>query len=377
MIYLDHAATTPVPKAVADAMYEVLTGQFGNPSSQYPMGQEAKQLVEGCRSVIAKALGCQGKNLYFTSCGTESDNWAIQAAVWQGRHNGRHIITTAVEHSAVLESCKWLEKQGWEVTYLQPDKDGNIRVEQVENALREDTVLVTMMLVNNETGCLFPVKETAHLLKAKRSKALLHSDAVQGFMKVDCDPVGWGVDMMSLSAHKIGGPKGIGALYIADSFRNVRPLLPGGGQEGGLRSGTEATAQIAGFAKAVELRSEHLAQKLQHTAEIKEYCRERLLTIPGMVSVGKGTAPHILSMALVGYPSANIVTDLGEKGICISAGSACHRGKSSHVVSTLGLDKRTAAGVIRISFSPDTTKEDIDTLCAALKEHQASRFPML
>lgn len=377
MIYLDHAATTPVPKAVADAMYEVLTGQFGNPSSQYPMGQEAKQLVEGCRSVIAKALGCQGKNLYFTSCGTESDNWAIQAAVWQGRHNGRHIITTAVEHSAVLESCKWLEKQGWEVTYLQPDKDGNIHVEQVENALREDTVLVTMMLVNNETGCLFPVKETAQLLKAKKSKALLHSDAVQGFMKVDCDPVGWGVDMMSLSAHKIGGPKGIGALYIADSFRNVRPLLPGGGQEGGLRSGTEATAQIAGFAKAVELRSEHLAQKLQHTAEIKEYCREKLLTIPGMVSVGNGTAPHILSMALSGYPSANIVTDLGEKGICISAGSACHRGKSSHVVSTLGLDKRTAAGVIRISFSPDTTKEDIDTLCAALKEHQASRFPML
>ena len=377
MIYLDHAATTPVPKAVADAMYEVLTGQFGNPSSQYPVGQEAKQLVEGCRSVIAGALGCRSKNLYFTSCGTESDNWAIQAAVWQGRHNGRHIITTAVEHSAVLESCKWLEKQGWEVTYLQPDKDGNIRVEQVENALREDTVLVTMMLVNNETGCLFPVKETAQLLKAKKSKALLHSDAVQGFMKVDCDPVGWGVDMMSLSAHKIGGPKGIGALYIADSFRNVRPLLPGGGQEGGLRSGTEATAQIAGFAKAVELRSEHLAQKLQHTAEIKEYCREKLLTIPGMVSVGNGTAPHILSMALSGYPSANIVTDLGEKGICISAGSACHRGKSSHVVSTLGLDKRTAAGVIRISFSPDTTKEDIDTLCAALKAHQASRFPML
>ena len=377
MIYLDHAATTPVPKAVADAMYEVLTGQFGNPSSQYPMGQEAKQLVEGCRSVIAKALGCQGKNLYFTSCGTESDNWAIQAAVWQGRHNGKHIITTAVEHSAVLESCKWLEKQGWEVTYLQPDKDGNIHVEQVENALREDTVLVTMMLVNNETGCLFPVKETAQLLKAKKNKALLHSDAVQGFMKVDCDPVGWGVDMMSLSAHKIGGPKGIGALYIADSFRNVRPLLPGGGQESGLRSGTEATAQIAGFAKAVELRSEHLAQKLRHTAEIKEYCREKLLTIPSMVSVGNGTAPHILSMALSGYPSANIVTDLGEKGICISAGSACHRGKSSHVVSTLGLDKRTAAGVIRISFSPDTTKEDIDTLCAALKEHQASRFPML
>ena len=377
MIYLDHAATTPVPKAVADAMYEVLVGQFGNPSSQYPLGQDAKQLVESCRSIIANALGCQSKNLYFTSCGTESDNWAIQAAIWQGRHSGKHIITTAVEHSAILEPCKWLEKQGYQVTYLQPDQDGNIHVEQVEAALREDTVLVSMMLVNNETGCIFPVKETAQLLKARKSKALLHCDAVQGFLKVDCDPVKWGVDMMSLSAHKIGGPKGIGALYIADNFRNVRPLLPGGGQESGMRSGTEATAQIAGFAKAVELRSENLAEKLQHTADIKAYCRDKLLTIPNMVAVGKGTAPHVLAMALSGYPSANIVTDLGEKGICISAGSACHRGKSSHVVSALGLDKKTAAGVIRISFSPDTTKEEIDALYEALKEHQEKRFPML
>ena len=337
MIYLDNAATTPVPTAVADAMYEVLTQHFGNPSSQYPAGQEMKKAVEGWRAVVAGALHCPPERLYFTSCGTESDNWAIQAAVWQGRHVGKHIITTAVEHSAVLEPCRWLTQQGYEVTYLKPDRTGHVTVEQVASALREDTVLVSMMLVNNETGCIFPVAETARLLRERKSRALLHCDAVQGFLKVPCDPEGWGVDMMSLSAHKLGGPKGVGALYISDRFRNVRPLLPGGGQERGLRSGTEATAQIAGFAKAVALRLEDYDAKLAHMAALRDYCREKLLTIPGMVPVGK----------------------------------------ASHVVSALGLDKRTAAGVIRISFSPDNTTSDVDALYDALKAHQAARFPML
>lgn len=377
MVYFDNAATTPVPKAVADAMYEVLTAHFGNPSSQYPMGVEMKKAVEGWRAVIAGALGCPAERLYFTSCGTESDNWAIQAALWQNRHRGRHIITTAVEHSAVLEPCKLLQQQGYEVTYLAPDKTGHVTAEQVAQALREDTVLVSMMLVNNETGCIFPVQEVSRLLREKKSRALLHCDAVQGFLKVPCDPVGWGVDLMSLSAHKIGGPKGVGALYTAPALRNLRPLLPGGGQEGGLRSGTEATAQIAGFARAVALRQENLTEKLRHMADIKAYCRERLLSIPGVVPVGQGEAPHILAVSLVGYPSANIVTDLGAKGICISAGSACHRGKASHVVSALHLDKRTAAGVIRVSFGPETTRADIDGLYQALLDHKNQRFPML
>ena len=377
MIYLDNAATTPVPAAVADAMYEVLTQHFGNPSSQYPAGQEMKKAVEGWRAVVAGALHCPPERLYFTSCGTESDNWAIQAAVWQGRHIGKHIITTAVEHSAVLEPCRWLTQQGYEVTYLKPGRTGHVTVEQVASALREDTVLVSMMLVNNETGCIFPVAETARLLREQKSCALLHCDAVQGFLKVPCDPEGWGVDMMSLSAHKLGGPKGIGALYIGQRVRNPRPLLPGGGQERGVRSGTEATAQIAGFAKAVELRREDYEGKLAHMAALKDYCRTQLLTIDGMVCVGEGTAPHILAMSLVGYPSGNIITDLGAQGICISAGSACHQGKASHVVSALGLDKKTAAGVIRISFSPDNTREDVDVLCQALLAHRDSRFPML
>lgn len=377
MIYLDHAATTPLPEAVADTMYDVLRHQFGNPSAQYPLGREAKELVEEARRTIAGALGCQPLALHFTSCGTESDNWAIRAAAWQGRHTGRHIITTAVEHSAVLEPCRQLEQEGYEVTYLKPDRTGHISAGQVAEALREDTVLVSVMLVNNETGCLFPVADIARLLKERGSRALLHCDAVQGFLKVPCDPAGWGVDLMSLSAHKIGGPKGIGALYVRPDLRNLRPLLAGGGQEEGLRSGTEATAQIAGFAKAVVLRQEGLEEKLAHMARIKAYCRERLLSIPGVVPVGSGEAPHILAVSLVGYPSANVINDLGSQGICLSAGSACHRGKASRGYAALGLDKRTAAGVLRLSFGPETTEGDIDALYEALLRHKNTRFSML
>lgn len=377
MHYLDNAATTLVPEEVIAAMAEALRHHSGNPSSQYPYGQDGKAVAEAGRVVIAQALGCGKERLFFTSCGTESDVWAIRSAVWHGRHRGKHIITTAVEHSAVLETCKWLETEGYQVTYLKPDKTGMVTAQQVADALQEDTVLVSMMLVNNETGCVFPVAEVAALLRERNSAALLHCDAVQGFLKVPCGPVGWGVDLMSLSGHKLGGPKGIGALYISPKLRSFRPLLPGGGQEQGLRSGTEATAQIAGFAKAVELRLENYEAKLRHMADMKALCLQLLLTIPGVVPVGSGTAPHILSVSLPGYPSSNIVNDLGSQGICISAGSACHKGKSSHVVSALGLDKRTAAGVIRISFSPDTTEEDIRALHAALKAHQANRCAML
>ena len=377
MIYLDHAATTPVPRAVADTMYTVLTEHFGNPSAQYPMGLETIKQVELWRRTVAKALGCESRQLFFTSCGTEGDNWAIQAACWQNRRLGHHIVTTAVEHSAMLEGCRWMEQQGWEVTYLTPDGEGVITAQQVLDAVRPDTALVSCMLVNNELGTVYPIQDIARGLAAKNPQTLLHTDAVQGFLKIPFSAKTLGADFITISAHKIGGPKGIGALYIGPRVKNPRPLLPGGGQEGGLRSGTEATAQIAGFAKAVELRTEGLEDKLRHMAEIKAYAKEQLSAIPDLVFVGRSDAPHILSVSLVGWPSQNIVNDLGSQDICISAGSACHQGKPSQVVAALHLPKKTAGSVVRLSFGPETTREDIDACVQALRRHHDTRMPML
>ena len=377
MIYLDHAATTPVPREVADTMYEVLTKQFGNPSSQYQLGADMKKQVEGWRKTVAGAMGCEAKQLYFTACGTEGDNWAIQAACWQNRHLGRHIVTTAVEHSAVLECCKWMEQQGYEVTRITPDGKGSITAEQVLEAVRPDTALVSVMMVNNELGNVYPIAEIAKGLASKNPKTLLHTDAVQGFLKVPFSAKALGADFITISGHKIGGPKGVGALYIGPRVRNPRPLLAGGGQEGGLRSGTEATAQIAGFAKAVELRTEGLADKLARMAELKAYAAERLTAIPDLTVISDGTAPHILAVSLAGWPSQNIVNDLSAQGICISAGSACHQGKPSHVVAALKLPKRVAGGVIRLSFGPETTEADIDACAEALRKHHDTRMPML
>lgn len=375
MIYLDYAATAPMPRAAADAMYAVLTEQYGNPSSQYPFGLEMKKRLEGWRGIVAAAMGCPPERLYFTSCGTEGDNWAIRAALWQNRHAGRHIVTTAVEHSAVLECCKWLEKDGYEVTRLLPDGQGNITAGQVLEAVRPDTALVSVMLVNNELGTIFPVGEIAEGLSAKNPKTLLHTDAVQGFLTFSARDLG--ADLISVSAHKIGGPKGIGALYIGPRVRNPRPLLPGGGQEGGVRAGTEATAQIAGFAKAAELRMDSRLEDQRHLRELKAYAIEKLSAIPDLHFVGNGAAPHILSVSLAGWPSQNIVNDLGSQGICVSAGSACHQGKPSHVIAALKLPKRTASGVIRLSFGPAVTKADIDACADAIRKHHDSRCPML
>ena len=367
MIYFDHAATTCVLPEAAEAALRVMTRDYGNPSSLHALGKRAARETEENRAEIAAALGCRPDELYFTSCGTEGDNWAVRLAVHLGRHKGKHIITTAVEHAAVLEPCRDLEQQGYEVTWLAPDRTGHIPVEAVEAALRPDTVLVSMMLVNNETGAIQPVKETAALLKRNRSSALLHTDAVQGFLKIPFTPGSLGADLLTLSAHKIGGMKGSGALYIRSGLRAV-PLLRGGGQERGLRSGTEATPQIAAFAAAAGRGAEHLEENIAELKALKGYALETLSArVPGLVTVSAGDAPHICAVSLPGRPSQVVVRYLSDRGFCVSAGSACHRGQASHVYGAMNLSKAVRDGMLRLSFAPSNTRAEVDALAEAME----------
>ena len=375
--YLDNAATTQTRPEAAQAAVTAMTEEWGNPSSRYAFGQEASGRLKEHRAQVAAGLGCRPEEVYFLSCGTEGDNWAIAAAVEKNRRKGKHIITTAIEHAAVLEPIRELERQGYEVTWLQPDQQGIITAEQVEAALRPDTILVAMMLVNNELGTVLPVAETARAIRAARCPALLHCDAVQGFLKVPFTPEGLGVDTLAVSGHKVHAPKGIGALYIRRG-RRLPPLIRGGGQEEGLRSGTEPTAQTAAFAAAVEAGRASLERDLAYMRELKDYAARTLREqVPGLELIGAGTAPHILPVTLPGYKSEVVLRFLSDRGIYVSSGSACHKGKPSHVYAALKLPKPQLDGILRISFSYDTAREDVDALVQGLKEAQAQLFTSL
>lgn len=365
LCYFDYAATTPVRGEVIAAMTAALE-QFGNPSSRYPYGAQAAKRVKEDRATVAQALGCAPDEVFFTSCGTEGDNWAIRKGVEMNRRKGRHIVTTAVEHAAVLETCKDLEQQGYEVTYLKPDKTGHIAVDDLRAALRPDTALVSMMLVNNELGTVFPIAQCVQAVKDYDKGILFHCDAVQGFLKLPTVLTGLGTDLVTVSGHKLGAPKGVGALYVKKGVR-LRPLLTGGGQEEGLRSGTEATAQIAGFAEACrQIMADRT--RLERTQAIKDYALDRLKAeIPKLEVISTGDAPHICAVTLPGYKSEVVVRVLGDQGVCISSGSACHKGKPSHVFAALGLPKPWLDGALRISFSPDSTRDEADRLVSALK----------
>ena len=364
MHYLDHAATTPVPREVAETMASVLTEHFGNPSAQYGPGREARDIVERGRAVLARALECRPEQVVFTSCGTEGDNWAIRAALYQNRRTGKHIVTTAVEHSAVLQCVKQLEREGYTATYVKPDGEGRVSAQSVLAAVREDTALVSVMLVNNETGAVLPVSEIAAGLRDR--PALLHTDAVQGFLKVPCTARGLGADYITLSAHKIGGPKGIGALYIGGQAKNALPLLFGGGQESGLRPGTEATHQTAAFAAAVRSWQPGTANAIR---ELRDYAAGQLATIAGvsLITDISTAAPHILALSLPDFSGQTVVEALGSQGVCVSSGSACHRGKPSHVFAAMPIPEKVKYGAVRVSFGPKSTQEEVDVLVRLIR----------
>ena len=364
--YFDNAATTPVRPEAVQAAVEAMTEGWGNPSSRYALGREAAARVAGWRGDVAAGLGCRPEEVFFTSCGSEGDNWAIRGAVELGKRRGSHIITTAIEHAAVLEPCRELERQGYEVTYLRPDREGNISLEELEAALRPDTVLVSMMLVNNELGTLLPVAEAAQAIRDAGSPALLHCDAVQAFLKVPFTPAELGVDLLTLSGHKIRAPKGIGVQYIRRGL-NLKPLLTGGGQEGGLRPGTEPTAQAAALAAACAAWQEDYPARIQG---IKEYALESLSAVPGLEIISRGDAPHICAVSLPGYPSEMLVRELSDRGGYASSGSACSSASldPSHVLLAIGLPHAIAHGSLRLSLSEETTEQEVEEIIRAVSE---------
>lgn len=375
-IYLDNAATTQVCPEAAEAALHMMTDCFGNPSSTYKLGREAKAAVDTARKQVADALGCIPDEVYFTSCGSEGDNWALISGARLMRHQGKHIISSAVEHDAVRRSLNFLEKEGFEITRLQPDTCGGISAEQVRQALREDTILVSLMMVNNETGAVTDIAEISRTLKAANSRALLHTDAVQGFLKVPFRAKTLGADLITISGHKIHAPKGIGALYIRSGLK-LPPYILGGGQERGMRAGTEATPQIAAFGAAAAVGKAKMRDATMAMARLREHAVARLSAeIEDLVVIG-GSAPHILSISLPGYRSEVLMNFLEARDIFTSKSSACKKGGRSHVLEAMGLPSNVIDGALRISFSRFTTQQDVDALCDTLCEAKRSLFPVL
>lgn len=363
--YLDNSATTRVCEAAAKAAYEAMTSVYGNPSSTHTKGREAKKLLDSSRAQAAAAIGCKPAELVFTSCGSESDNWALLSGAEAMHRKGKHIISSSVEHDAIRKTLDELEKQGYEITLLAPDNTGAISVESVKNALRDDTILVSLMLVNNETGAVTDIRGIADMLKKSGSQALLHTDAVQGFMKVPFSAKTLGADMISVSGHKIHAPKGIGALYVRDGLR-LKPFIAGGAQENGRRAGTEAMPQIAAFAAACAEASKNMDAGISRMAAQKAEIIDRLSAgIPELKYV-RTAAPHILSISLPGWRSEVLMNYLEAREVYVSKSSACKKGGRSHVLEAIGMKSDVIDGAIRIGLSRFTTDDDIDALCAGL-----------
>ena len=368
MIYLDNSATTRPCSEAVEAMTKALTENWGNPSALYDFGIRAARELRTARHAVAAAMGAEPDRVFFTSGGTEADNWAVFGTAKRMGKRGKHIVTTAIEHHAILNCMKDLESQGFSVTYLQPDSLGRISVDALKAALRKDTILVSVMMVNNEAGSVMPIQQMARLTHRLCPDAIFHTDAVQGFLKVPFSAKTLGADLISVSSHKIHGPKGCGALYISPRLKSFPALLQGGGQEGGYRSGTEATPAIFGFAAACTALSATFNADAAREKALLSHAVSQLSKLDGLVVNGAHDAPHILSLSVPGVPTQNPINILQDHGICVSAGSACAKGHRSHVLEAMGLPPEIMDGSFRVSLCWDTTAEELDTLVSVIRE---------
>ena len=367
-IYLDNAATTPVSQQVLDKMIPYFREQYGNASSIYQTGREARKAVDFARRQAAAAINAKVQEVYFTAGGSESDNWAIKGAAFALRSKGNHIITTSVEHHAVLHTCQWLEKQGFEVSYLPVDEYGRVTAAQVEEAITDKTILITIMAANNEIGTLFPITDIAKV--AKEHKVLFHTDAVQCMGAVPVDVAAWGVDMLSLSAHKFHGPKGVGLLYIRSGVR-IESLIHGGAQERGKRAGTENLPGIVGFGEAIELASAKQEENGKRLTLLRDQLIQGLLqAIPHVRLNGHPTErlPGNVNVSIQYIEGEAMLLRLDMAGIAASSGSACTSGSldPSHVLLAIGLPHEIAHGSLRFSLSDESSQQDVDEVLKTL-----------
>lgn len=363
-VYLDNSATTRCFDEVAELMTRIMCEDYGNPSSLHRKGVQAEQYIRYSKEMIAKNLKVNKEEILFTSGGTESDNLAIRGCAYANCRAGRHLITTQIEHPAVLRTMQHLEEEGFRVTYLPVDEKGCIRLEDLQRAVTGETILVSIMHTNNEIGSLQPIAEAGALIKRMNPKLLFHVDAVQGYGKCRIYPKKLFIDLMSVSAHKIHGPKGIGFLYVDEKVK-IKPIVFGGGQQGGLRSGTEAVPLAAGMAKAVELLYSNFDEEIEKLYALKEAFAEGVQKIEGVTingHEGREGAPHIVSVSVRGVRSEVLLHALEDKGIYVSAGSACsaHKPQPSATLQAIGIDKELLSSTIRFSFSVFTTGEEID-----------------
>ena len=368
MIYLDNSATTKPCKEAVEAMTLAMTENWANPSGLYNFGIDAAHLLRDARHKVAAAMGAEPDRVFFTSGGTEADNWAIFGTAKRFGKKNKHIITTAIEHHAILNCMKELEAQGFEVTYLQPDESGTVTLSALREALRPDTILVSIMMVNNEVGSVMPIAQLARLTKRIRPNAIFHTDAVQGFLKIPFAAKTLGADLISVSSHKVHGPKGAGALYISPKLKSFPPLLMGGGQENGYRSGTEATPAIFSFAAACAAGSATFKADIAHEKQLLTGLVEKISMLEGIQINGAHDASHILSLSIPGIPTQNTLNILQDAKICVSAGSACAKGHRSHVLDAMRVAPEVIDGSFRVSLCRDSTQEELDRLVEVIKE---------